>query len=83
MKIKNYKFLGGMGNNIHSINTLHLLLNLGQNKVLTSASIAFFNSSSSHSRIFLYLAHSSDIFLIKGSVHSQVNKLAKEAMSHN
>ena len=52
-----------MGDNIHSVNTLHLLLNLGQYKVLTSTSIAFLNSLSSHSRIFLYLVHSSEMIL--------------------
>ena len=41
---------------------LYLLLNLEENKVLTSSSIALLNSSSSLSKILLYLFHSSDIF---------------------
>ena len=51
---------------------IHLLLNLGHDEVLTSASIAFLNSSSSLSKIFLYLAHSSDIF-VKSSMPT-INK---------
>ena len=60
---------------------LHWLPNLGNNKVLTSASIAFLNSLSFLSRIFLHLAYSSDIFLQKVVCHNKTNGSSK-MMSH-
>ena len=61
---------------------LYLLLNLEDSTVLTSSSIAILNSTSSLSKILLYVLHSSDIFIffceIKLVQQSKPLKLSKK-----
>ena len=60
-----------MGDNTYPAKILHLQLNLGNNEVLTSASIALLNSSSSLSKIHLYFSNSSTMFVVCYRVNAQ------------
>ena len=62
-----------LGDNIHPARILYLLLNLEENKVLTSSSITLLNSLSFLYKIVMYLLHSSAIFANKTLQNRQLS----------